>query len=91
MPIYEYECGRCRRRFEKKQGFDDAPQAECPECHGEAKRVFLPAPVIFKGSGFYVTDHRTTKDSYAEKKETKAGGETKTGGESKIGAGEKGK
>ncbi len=69
MPIYEYECIHCGHRFELKQGFHDKPQAECPQCKKKAKRVFHPAPIIFKGSGFYVTDHRK-------------GGETSTGKES---------
>jgi len=63
MPIYEYECPECRHRFEKKQSFHDEPRAECPECQAAAKRVFHPAPIIFKGSGFYVTDHRDASSS----------------------------
>jgi putative FmdB family regulatory protein len=64
MPIYEYECGRCGHRFEVKQGFKDKPQAKCPECKEPARRVFQATPIIFKGSGFYVTDHRPSeKDS----------------------------
>ena len=58
MPVYEYECGSCRHRFEKKQGFHDEPKADCPQCQGKAKRLIRASPVIFKGSGFYVTDHR---------------------------------
>jgi putative FmdB family regulatory protein len=60
MPIYEYECIHCRHRFEVKQSFKDKPEAECPECQAIARRVFHPTPIIFKGSGFYVTDHRKT-------------------------------
>ena len=56
MPIYEYECTRCSSRFELKQSFDDDALASCPQCGGSALRVFLPVPIIFKGSGFYVTD-----------------------------------
>ena len=59
MPIYEYECADCQCRFEKRQKFDDEPIAICPECEGKARRVINSVPVIFKGSGFYVTDHRT--------------------------------
>ena len=58
MPIYEYECGHCRFRFEMKQGFDEEPEVMCPQCQGRARRVFHSTPVIFKGSGFYVTDNR---------------------------------
>ena len=63
MPIYEYECTKCSHRFEKKQSFHDEPKAECPECKESARRIFQPAPIIFKGSGFYVTDHRKGSDS----------------------------
>jgi putative FmdB family regulatory protein len=63
MPIYEYECPECRHRFEKKQSFHDEAKADCPECQAPAKRIFHPAPIIFKGSGFYVTDHREASSS----------------------------
>lgn len=64
MPIYQYECNSCHYRFDKRQGFSDAPLAECPKCQGTGRRVFYPAPIIFKGSGFYVTDsrHRSSDD-----------------------------
>ena len=77
MPIYEYECGSCRHRFEKRQGFHDEPKAECPLCQGKSRRIIHASPVIFKGSGFYVTDHRPSQaknpasDTAPEKKETK--------------------
>ena len=58
MPIYEYECNICHHLFELKQGFDEEPVAECPKCAGEARRVLQSPPIIFKGSGFYVTDSR---------------------------------
>jgi putative FmdB family regulatory protein len=57
MPIYEYECGKCRNRFEKRQRFSDEPIADCPKCNSKSRRVMVPAPVIFKGSGFYVNDY----------------------------------
>lgn len=58
MPIYEYECDACRIRFERFQHFKDEPVKECPECGGAVHRVLQPVGVIFKGSGFYITDHR---------------------------------
>ena len=60
MPTYEYECDSCSFRFEKRQRFDEEPVAICPKCEGEVRRVFHSAPIIFKGSGFYVTDSRNT-------------------------------
>lgn len=58
MPIYEYQCPDCNHSFEEKQGFHDETMAECPKCRAKAKRIFKPVPIIFKGSGFYITDHR---------------------------------
>jgi len=60
MPIYEYECCECEFAFERKQRFDEEPVAMCPECQGKARRVIRSVPIIFKGSGFYVTDHRNS-------------------------------
>lgn len=58
MPIYEYECGQCQFHFERRQRFDEEPVALCPECQGKARRVIHSVPIIFKGSGFYITDSR---------------------------------
>lgn len=63
MPIYEYECRACHHRFEKRQRFDAEPAAICPNCQGKARRVIHSAPIIFKGSGFYITDHRNPSDT----------------------------
>ena len=69
MPTYEYECEKCKLRFEKKQKFNEKPVATCPECEGKVRRVSQPAPIIFKGSGFYTTDNRkgSTADKAGEK------------------------
>ncbi len=58
MPIYEYECDICQCRFERRQRFDEEPVTMCPECQGKARRVIHSVPIIFKGSGFYITDSR---------------------------------
>ena len=58
MPIYEYECGLCQHLFERKQRFDEEPVAVCPQCQSKARRVIHSIPIIFKGSGFYITDSR---------------------------------
>jgi putative FmdB family regulatory protein len=63
MPIYQYVCSKCNSSFELRQGFDDENVAPCPKCKSEAKRRFMPVPIIFKGSGFYVTDSRSPGDT----------------------------
>ncbi|MEW6400807.1 MAG: zinc ribbon domain-containing protein [Chloroflexota bacterium] len=75
MPVYTYRCESCGIQFERQQSFNDAPLKTCPECRKKAlKKVITPTKIIFKGSGFYATDHRSpsggeTRDG---KKETKA-------------------
>ena len=58
MPVYEYECPSCSSHFEMIRGFNEDGTVSCPECGCDAQRIFTPVPIIFKGSGFYVTDHR---------------------------------
>ncbi len=58
MPVYEYECNICSKRFDVKRGFNDESIAQCPQCNGKAHRLFSAVPIIFNGSGFYVTDNR---------------------------------
>ncbi len=57
MPIYEYECDGCGYRFERHQSIASEPVKRCPHCRGPVRRVIYPVGIIFKGSGFYVTDH----------------------------------
>lgn len=58
MPLYEYQCQACGVRFERWQHMNDEPVKICPECGGEVDRLIQPVGIIFKGSGFYVTDKR---------------------------------
>lgn len=58
MPLYEYKCGTCGTTFEQRQHFGDAPVQQCPQGHFGVHRVYAPAGVIFRGSGWYVTDSR---------------------------------
>ena len=57
MPIYEYECKSCYARFEVKQSIADEPIKVCPTCQGVVRRVLHPVGIVFKGTGFYTTDH----------------------------------
>ena len=83
MPTYEYLCRTCSHRFETWQKMTDDSLTTCPECGGPIRRVFFPAGVVFKGSGFYKTDHKTSSSAVSEKAETTKEGETKTASESK--------
>lgn len=87
MPIYEYECEQCGVRFERLQRMADAALTDCPECNGHIHRVMQPVGVIFKGSGFYVTDNRSKSSTGvpARKKEDEkpsAAGSSDAGGTS---------
>lgn len=58
MPLYDYRCAACGKTAEVRHGFNDTYADPCAECGGAMSRVFNPAPILFKGSGFYVTDSR---------------------------------
>lgn len=72
MPTYDYECKKCSKRFELKKHFNDDIAAQCPDCGSDCRRIFSPTPIIFKGSGFYVTD-------YSSSSRMQASGESKPG------------
>ncbi len=57
MPTYEYLCNHCSHRFEIWQKMTDDPLTICPKCGEHIRRVLFPAGIVFKGSGFYKTDH----------------------------------
>lgn len=64
MPIYTYHCENCGIRFEQQQSFNDPPLVRCPECNKNAlRKVYTPVGIVFKGSGFYATDHRSPSGS----------------------------
>ena len=58
MPIYEYQCASCGAVTDIKHGFKETTCEACPQSGGALKRLFNPAGIVFKGSGFYVTDSR---------------------------------
>jgi len=97
MPTYEYLCKSCSHRFEQWQRMTDEPLVTCPECGGYIRRVFYPAGIVFKGSGFYKTDSHASSvaasNGHTKKSEdgrhsqrnapTDATSESKSTGESK--------
>jgi putative FmdB family regulatory protein len=61
MPIYTYRCESCGVQFERQQSYSDAPLKICPECRKKSlKKVISPVGIIFKGSGFYSTDNKSS-------------------------------
>jgi putative FmdB family regulatory protein len=66
LPIYEYRCTKCSHDFDMRKGFGENSSAPCPMCQEEAQRIFSPVPIIFKGSGFYVTDCKPQEKSEPE-------------------------
>ena len=95
MPTYEYVCQSCGTDVEVYQRFSDAPLSECGVCGGPLRKVFHPAGILFKGSGFYVTDSRGkgrekggessdggTGDKAVAKSEGKGKSDTKSDGKS---------
>lgn len=71
MPVYVYQCDSCGVAFERLQSFNEDPLNNCPECNGHVHRVIQPVGIVFKGSGFYVTDNRAKSSTSlpGEKKE----------------------
>lgn len=64
MPTYDYSCKKCGHRFEAFQRMTDEPLKECPECKGEVQRLISGGTgLIFKGSGFYITDYKNDAKS----------------------------
>lgn len=60
MPTYSYACTVCGHRFDAQQAFTDDALTECPECSGRLRKLFSAVGVVFKGSGFYRTDSRSS-------------------------------
>lgn len=71
MPLYEYGCTKCGHIADVRHGFDDKPEVTCEKCGAAMTRRFSAAPIVFKGSGFYVTDSRgSNSSSKSEKSES---------------------
>ena len=84
MPVYAYRCESCGVHFERHQSFTDPALKRCPECNKNSlRKVIGPVGVVFKGSGFYATDNRSTS-GLANPKKDEGGSSEKS--ESKVGA-----
>jgi len=78
MPVYVYQCENCGVRFERYQNFDESALARCPECSKKSlRKIYTPVGVVFKGSGFYATDHRSPSGNPRPNGNTKPESEVK--------------
>lgn len=75
MPLYEYACSSCGSHFEVRQRIVEEPISVCPSCGGPTRRILQPVGIIFKGSGWYVTDSRKSDQATASS-ETSSRAET---------------
>jgi len=71
LPIYEYECKKCGRRFEVIQKFSDIPLNKCESCGGKVTKLLAPPALVFKGSGWYITDYSSKGKETASKENDK--------------------
>jgi putative FmdB family regulatory protein len=79
MPTYVYTCDACGVQFEQFQSFKDAPLQDCPRCtNNTVRRVFQPVGVVFKGSGWYITDSRNSNGKTGKSDSGKAANEPKS-------------
>jgi putative FmdB family regulatory protein len=77
MPIYEYECLNCEKRFEVIQKFSDEPLKSCPDCNGQIRKCISNTSFVLKGSGWYITDYASPERKKAMEAE-KGSSENKT-------------
>ena len=84
MPLYDYECLANGHRFEVRQKVSEVGNAPCPSCSSDSRRVFHSVPILFKGSGFYSTDHRKGQASSSSNgKEESSDSESKSDSKAK--------
>jgi putative FmdB family regulatory protein len=68
MPMYEFSCSTCGQTFEKNLSFQaDQAGVRCPSGHSRVRRIYSAPPVVFKGSGFYITDHQKSSGGETSK------------------------
>jgi putative FmdB family regulatory protein len=65
VPTYQYACTACGHQLEAVQSFADEPLTECPACEGKLRKLYSAVGIVFKGSGFYRTDSRSSSKSEA--------------------------
>lgn len=77
MPTYVYACDSCGAQFERFQSFKDEPLRTCPSCASAVRRVFQPVGIVFKGSGWYITDSRKSSSATVPTEDSTAKADSK--------------
>jgi putative FmdB family regulatory protein len=72
LPLYEYQCRSCQKTADVRHGFKETFDGKCEHCGGEMARVYSPAGIVFKGSGFYLTDSRKAAEAAVSSAASKA-------------------
>ena len=86
MPLYAYRCKACNHEFEKHQRMSEDPLTDCPVCGGQIRRVINSVGIVFRGSGFYVTDNKATNPAAPSKTGDEAGSKPDTANGSESGS-----
>jgi len=71
MPIYEYVCEKCDKQMEVIQKITEAPLTVCPDCKGQLKKMISNTSFVLKGTGWYVTDYASNKNSSSKTSDKK--------------------
>ena len=87
MPVYTYRCEECGVQFDRQQKFSDQPLTRCPECNKKSlRKVYSPVGIVFKGSGFYATDHRSPSGATRANNKSESKPESKSEGKTESAA-----
>jgi len=84
MPIYEYECQKCEKRFEYMQSFKDAPKKKCESCGGKLEKLISSTGFVLKGGGWYKDLYSSSKGAASGKTESKSEAKSETKSETKA-------
>ena len=79
MPTYSYACTACEHHFDTVQKFTEPSLTDCPECSGRLRKLFSSVGIVFKGSGFYRTDSRSTSSAQSSSEESSSNGKSEPG------------
>lgn len=83
MPTYSYACTACEHHFDTVQKFTEPSLTDCPECSGRLRKLFSSVGIVFKGSGFYRTDSRSTSSAQSSSEESSSNGKSEPGSNGK--------